>query len=214
MNKSFRFFIVLLMPFCLFSGVTSTSAQKLHTRKLGDTRFTEHFQVSEGNSDVLDGKYELYYKSHLIERGRYKNGVRAGVWNFYNLNNLFEFQYDFTRDLLLNLSGSDIYARNNYTPPLFLGSPLIPYIYILDSLGYPLETFEKNVEGKVVLTLIISTEGEILESFISESLDEATDREVLNTVKNFPDTWRWIPAKRDGIKIESDYKITVYFDLD
>ena len=211
-NSKYKNSICILTVIC-FMCIPYLSAQKVHTRKLQDTRFTEHYQVLDGNHDILDGKYELYYKSHLIESGRYKNGERIGIWNYYNLNRLFEFQYDFTRDVLLKMAGQDIFIRRNFTPPLFLGSPLIPYIHILDSLGYPIETYNNNVEGKVVLTLIISNEGDIVESYISESLDPSTDRDVLNTVRNFPETWKWIPAKRDGVKVESNYNITVFFDL-
>ncbi|MCL2073433.1 MAG: energy transducer TonB [Marinilabiliaceae bacterium] len=212
--EKYRHFICIFTVSCLILINFEVSAQKVYTRKLKDTRFTEHYQVLNNNHNVLDGKYELYYKKHLIEKGRYQNGERAGIWNFFNLNSLFEFQYDFTRDILIKQAGEDFFIRRNYTPPLFLGSPLIPYIYILDSLGYPIETYNNNVEGKVVLTLIISTEGKIIECFISESLDESTDKDVLNVVKTFPDDWKWIPAKKDGVKIESAYNITVFFDLD
>ena len=208
-----RLVVLFISIFCFSLNYTSIEAQKVHTRKLADSRFTEYYQVSAADNAILDGKYELYYKSHLIEKGRFKNGKRAGVWNFYNLDNFFEFQYDFSRDTLLMMTGVEYYKRRNYTPPIFLGSPLIPYIHILDALGYPVEAYEKNVEGKVVLTLIISTSGDIVDSFISVSLDESTDNAVLETVQGFPDTWKWLPAKKDGVKIESAYNITVFFDL-
>jgi hypothetical protein len=212
-NTKNKLRIVFYTAICLFLGISQLQGQKVLTRKLKDTRFTEHYQIMSNSQEVLDGKYELYYKSHLIEKGRYHNGERAGIWNFYNLNNLFEFQYDFSRDVLLKIAGQDIFTKRNFSPPLFLGSPLIPYIHILDSLGYPIETYNNKVEGKVVVTLIISTEGDIVESYISESLDSATDKEVLNSVKSFPESWKWLPARKDGKIVESAYVITVYFDL-
>ena len=213
------FFIKKIGLFCpvlilLFSITLSASGQKMHNRKLSDNRFTEHYRVSENDTSVLDGKYELYYKSHLIEKGQYKNGIRSGTWTFYNLNNFFEFQYDFTRDTLLRISGNKYYDRRKYIPPIFLGSPLIPYIHILKAIGYPSDTYQNKIQGKVILTLIISETGDIVNSFISESLDETTDAVVLNTVQGFPKSWKWLPARREGVKVESNYNITVIFDLD
>jgi hypothetical protein len=192
----------------------SVSAQKLLTRKLADTRFKEYYRVSEKDSAVLEGKYELYYKTHLIEKGQYKNGERSGIWSFYNLNNFLEFQYDFTRDSLLRIGGSKYYDRKKYIPPIFLGSPVIPYIHILRIIGYPSESFENKIKGKVILTLVISERGDIVKSFISESLDDQTDAIVLGTVKSFPSTWKWLPAKKEGKIVTGEYNISVIFDLD
>ena len=206
--------ISLLTVICLIISSFQVYAQKLQIRKWADNRFTEHYQVSESDTTLFEGKYELYYKSHLIEKGQYKNGERSGIWTFYNLDNFFEFQYDFPRDTLLNFAGSEFYNRKNYTPSIFLGSQLIPFIHILNAIGYPSEAYDKRIEGKVILTLIISTSGDIVESFISESLNELMDEIVLDTVKGFPKHWKWIPAKKNGEKIESNYNITVFFDLD
>jgi len=206
--------IFLLVIILVITNITSATAQKPRTRKLADTRFTEHYRVLDTDTSILDGRYELYYKQHLIEKGQYKNGVKSGIWSFYNLNNFFEFQYDFTRDTLLRITGSAHYARKNYTPPIFLGSPLIPYIHILKAINYPSDAYDNNIQGKVVLTLIISSTGDIVDSFISESLNEMMDEVVHSTVKGFPKNWKWLPAKRNGEKIESTYKITVLFDLD
>jgi hypothetical protein len=207
--KKIFFFVVI----CLFFNISTAIAQKIHTKKLLDARFTEHYRVLESDTAIRDGKYELYYKSHLIEKGQYKNGERSGIWFFYNLNNLFEFQYDFTRDSVLKNAASKLYEINNYQPPIFLGSPLIPYIHILKAIGYPSEAYNNNIEGRVILSLIISVNGEILDGFISESLNDLMDEVVISTVAGFPDTWKWLPAKKNGVKIESLYNITVYFDL-
>jgi len=213
-TKNKKQVIYLFMIGLLILNVTSAIAQKPLTRKLTDTRFTEHYRVSETDTAVLDGRYELYYKHHLIEKGQYKNGKKSGIWTFYNLNNFFEFQYDFTRDTLLRITGSAYYARKNYTPPIFLGSPLIPYIHILKAINYPSDAYDNNIQGTVVLTLIISSTGDIVDSYISASLNERMDEVVHSTVKGFPKNWKWLPAKRNGEKIESTYNITVIFDLD
>ena len=199
-------FIIVLSP--------AISAQKLKMRKSMNNLFTEVYQVSNADTSVWNGSYEMYYKTHLIEKGSYSDGEKADIWTFYNLGNLFELQYDFTKDSVLRMAGSDYHAVRNYIPPLFLGSPLVPYLFISSSISYPLEAINSGITGKVVLTLVISDDGEIIDSYISESLNKMMDKVVLDTVENIPDNWEWLPAKRNGAKVESAYNITIYFDLD
>lgn len=183
-------------------------------RKSMDQRFTEYYNVLAADTNKMDGSYQMFYKETLVENGTYSQGYRTGIWTFYNLGGSFEFQYDFDKDSLIRLAGSGIYHRRNERPSLFLGSPLVPYVFISSMVGYPLEAIEKGVKGKVVLTLRISDEGEIMEKFISQGLNPMMDTAVLNAAHKFPETWEWIPAKRGDQKVESFYNITVFFELD
>ena len=203
---------ILLISAIVFTS--TISAQKPKVRKSMNNLFTEHYYVSETDTSVWDGKYELYYKSHLIEKGRYSDGEKAGIWTFYNLSDFFELQYDFTKDSVLRIGGSEYHAIRNYIPPLFLGSPLVPYLYISSNVTYPLEAINKGIEGKVVLSLVISDEGEIIGNYISESLNKMMDNVVLKAIEKLPDNWKWLPAKRNGIRVESFYNITIHFDLE
>lgn len=207
-SKLLRYAVLLLLNFVFF-GV---AGQKV--RNSMDQRFTEHYHVLSGDTSIMNGEYKLYYKTTLIEKGGYNKGKRCGIWTFFNLGGNFEFQYDFDRDSLLNIAGSDYYKLRNERPCLFLGSPLVPYVYISSMVGYPLDAIEKGIKGKVVLTLRISETGEILDRFISHGLNDMMDSTVLKAARNFPENWEWIPAKRMGENIESLYNITVFFDLD
>lgn len=183
-------------------------------RKSMDHRFTEYYQVWGRDTSKMDGPYQMFYKETLVETGSYSQGRKTGLWTFYNLGGSFEFQYDFDTDSLIRLAGSDIYHRRNERPSLFLGSPLVPYVFISTEVGYPNEAIEKGIKGKVVLTLRISEEGEIIERFISHGLNSMMDTAVLNAAWKFPDNWEWIPAKKGARKVESFYNITVFFELD
>ena len=198
--------VLIMLPLLPLKG------QKV--RNSMDCRFTEYYNVLATDTSKMDGAYQMFYKETLVEKGTYSLGRRTGIWTFYNLGGSFEFQYDFDTDSLMRLAGSDIYHRRNERPSLFLGSPLVPYVFISSMVGYPLEAIEKGVKGKVVLTLRISEEGKILERFISQGLNSMMDTAVLNAAWKFPETWEWIPAKRGNQKVESLYNITVFFDLD
>jgi TonB family protein len=198
---------ILLLNFLL----TNVSGQRV--RKSMDQRFVEHYSVLAADTTQMHGQYMMYYKDLLIEKGSYRYGKRSGKWTFFNLGGDFEFQYDFDSNTLLRIAGSDFYKLRNERPSLFLGSPLVPYVYISSMVGYPLEAIEKGIKGQVVLTLKISDKGEILDRYISHSLNEMMDSAVLKAAMNFPEKWEWIPAKRMGVNVESLYNITVFFDL-
>lgn len=202
------FFIIFFLNMVFVGG----SAQKV--RNTMNNRFTEHYEVMASDTNKLDGDYALYYKTTLVESGIYFKGERKGIWTFYNLGGDFEFEYDFDRDSLLRFTRSEYYKLRNDHPTLFLGSPLIPYVYISSMVGYPDEAFVKGIQGKVVLTLRISDEGKILDRYISQSLNGIMDSAVLKAAWSFPDTWEWLPAKRMGENVESYYNITVFFDID
>lgn len=203
--------VVYIIVFILVNlFVNNIQGQKV--RDSYDKRFKEYYNVLPSDSTIFDGEYKLFYKSTLIEKGAYKNGKRSGIWFFYNLGGSFEFEYDFDNDSLLNIAGLEFYKRRNQLPSLYLGSPLVPYVFISSKVGYPKEAYDKGIVGKVVLTLKISEEGEIVDRYISESLNEIMDSAVLKAAWNFPESWEWIPAKYDGVKVKSLYNITVFFD--
>lgn len=208
---SFRIFR-LIVGLVIILITNDLLAQRI--RKSMDDRFTEHYHVLKSDTTKKDGEYKLFYKSTLVEKGCFKKGVRSGVWTFFNLGGNFEFQYDFDSDSIIQIAGADFYSRRNERPSLFLGSPLVPYVFISNKVGYPLEAIEKGIKGKVVLTLKISETGQIIDRYISQGLNNMMDTAVIKAAWSFPENWEWIPAKRGGEPIESLYNITVYFELD
>ncbi len=179
-----------------------------------DGRFNENYEVLKSDTAIKNGSYKLFYKNTLVEEGKYRNGIRSGIWTFFNLGGNFEFQYDFDKDSLLKLAGEDYYQLRSEMPCLYKGTPLIPYVYLSKLVGYPPEAYEKGIEGRVVLTLRISEKGEILDRYISKGLNIILDSAVLDAATRLPEKWEWIPAKKNGEKVESLYNITIIFDID
>ena len=65
--------------------------------------------------------------------------------------------------------------------------------------------------GKVDVSFIVETNGEITNEKVESSLDEASDKEALRVIKLSP---KWKPALQDGIKVRSAYKIGINFMSD
>ena len=65
--------------------------------------------------------------------------------------------------------------------------------------------------GKVDVSFIVETNGEITNEKVESSLDEASDKEALRVIKLSP---KWKPALQDGIKVRSAYQIGINFMSD
>jgi TonB family protein len=98
------------------------------------------------------------------------------------------------------------------TPCLFLGSPLIPYLYIVNKMHYPEKARVKKLGGRVILALKINRKGELWSMYLYKKLDPVLDSEVMRVARSFPDNWQWLPATRNGTKIDGEYLISIEFD--
>jgi hypothetical protein len=68
-----------------------------------------------------------------------------------------------------------------------------------------------NNDGRVQLSFIVETNGEITNEKVESSLDEASDKEALRVIKLSP---KWAPAIQNGTKIRSAYQIGINFMSD
>ena len=81
---------------------------------------------------------------------------------------------------------------------------------IQENLKYPEIARKAGIEGKVVLQLLISEEGKVLESKITESLgDNGCDKAAIEALRRI----EWKPAIKDGKPIETRISIPVIFKL-
>lgn len=203
-------FLVILMT---LSMIPEISAKK-KTSVLMNGQLIEHFYVSKIDTSLKHGAYQLFYKTHLIESGQFLNGQRVGVWTYCNLGNVLEFKYDFDQDSLIMVAGGEQQRMLAETSPcMFLGSSLVPYAHISTLVGYPAKAYEKGLEGKVDLFLVISPEGQILNRYTGSNDPRLLATPVLKASYSFPDDWQWIPERHNNQKQESIYKITILFEL-
>ena len=205
--KNYLIYIVLGV---LLWSMGNVAAQNLKFIKK-DVVFRYEYETLRTDTAVRNGYYRMFYKDKILERGQYLKGDRVGLWRFYNLQGIFEFEFDYaTRSVTRMSDNIDVTVE---TPCLYLGSPFIPYHY-LRNIEYPQEAYEQKLKGKVVLTLKITKEGKLESYYLSEKLHPVLDAEVLKVVAKFPPQWEWVPATRMGQLVESEYVVTIYFDGD
>ena len=201
---------VFIISFCLVFCLLATAQNDLVTINRPVGLFLHSYQALASDTSVKHGGYELLYKDKTLERGNYRQNARVGVWHFYNLKNALEFTYDY------NNGQVDKYVRPSDgvydTPCFYLGSPLIPYLFMLSKLHYPAGEMENSSNQEVVLALRISREGTMTGVRLLKSARAGFDESVMKAASSIPIHWQWLPARKDGVAVESDYLIKIIFE--
>lgn len=202
-----QFFLLFL--FCVLFG---SHAQRNQLTLIKTNRnFKQEYQVLKADTAIKHGSYKHFYKNRIIESGYYKNNEQVGLWRYYNLKGIFEYEYDFSKNKVTRLSGHRDPAQG--TPCLFKGSPLIPYLFIVENVRYPSEAVDLDLSGKVVLGLKINKKGQVWALYLVEKFHKSFDMEVMRVAHNFPSDWEWLSATRFDEPVDSEYLITIEFEL-
>lgn len=102
------------------------------------------------------------------------------------------------------------------TPPLFKGKDANTFTpWVNDRLCYPASASAKGLDGKVVLSFSIDTDGKLTDIKVLQGADRALNAEAIRVVRKSP---KWTPGKIDGKPVKVTYTFPVYFstgrDLD
>ncbi len=202
--------VILLLVICIsFNGYT----QELKKKKKTSQYFKEIFYIDKANK-LKSGDYiklNLHSKDTL-EKGKYLNGEKIGIWNYYSKNNELYLTYNHEKDSIVSISDEYIkiekffvLKEGNYelleieTPPIFLGSPeVLKYFFYSAKLSE--KFFKKPNPRSSIFSIEINKNGEsklIVEQNIENTIDESL-------IKRFNEkAFKWTPAKSQGKNINS-----------
>lgn len=82
--------------------------------------------------------------------------------------------------------------------------------HLAKNVKYPAEAHAKGIQGKVVVEVIINTEGKATNAKIIHSVDPSLDAEALRVTTTIPD---WTPGIKDGKPVNVKYAIPIIFRL-
>lgn len=94
--------------------------------------------------------------------------------------------------------------------PNFPGGNVKLMEYIGSHLQYPKVAQDKGIQGRVIVSFVVNTDGSISDAEIVRSLDPSCDEEVLRLVNSMP---RWIPGKTDGKNVRVQYTMPLMFKM-
>ena len=80
--------------------------------------------------------------------------------------------------------------------------------YMTQNVQYPEAAMQAGVQGRVVVSFIVETDGSITDCHVSQSLSPSCDAEALRVVKAMP---RWIPGMDKGKPIRVMFNLPVSF---
>ena len=95
--------------------------------------------------------------------------------------------------------------------PQFPGGVAAMMPYIARNLRYPKEAEQKGLQGRVITTFVVETDGSISNAHVVKPIDPALDAEALRVVNAMP---KWEPGKQGGQPMRVKYTIPVTFRLD
>ena len=82
--------------------------------------------------------------------------------------------------------------------------------HLSKNIRYPAEAHTNNIQGRVVVSVIINTEGKATNAKIVQSVAPSLDAEALRVTGTMPD---WTPGTKDGKPVNVKYTFPVVFRL-
>lgn len=94
--------------------------------------------------------------------------------------------------------------------PSFPGGSDALMEWLNNNVKYPVQAQENGVQGRVIVSFVVETDGRIGEAEVARSVDPYLDREALRVVKSMP---RWIPGRQNGECVRVRYNVPIAFRL-
>lgn len=158
--------------------------------------------------------------------GMLDKGEKTGVWEYYAYtrdgSQVITQKYDHTAKKLVffrpfddvpyavrNAAGD--WTRQRVTHPIFyIGSDaaLAPY---MSKLNYPASAQTKNVQGRVLVSIVVDTLGHAIDQQVVLGIGSGCDEEALRVARSIPD--QWIPARVGSHAVVSKYELPFTFRL-
>ena len=94
--------------------------------------------------------------------------------------------------------------------PEFPGGQAALLEWIADNIVYPPVAEQNGIQGRVVCTFIVETDGSVSDVQVVRSIDPSLDAEAIRVLSNMP---RWNPGKQNGEAVRVKYTVPVTFKL-
>jgi len=178
---------LVLFLIIISSVVSGQEVLKQVIKKSKDKRIMESYYVTK-KKKIKTGSYTKQLKDLVIEKGRYENKLKVGIWEYYNSHNMLELKYDFTNDSLIFLSENrQIELKYNL---LYLGSTAEQRYVIASNVRYPIQAQLKRLSGKVIVLVDYDTESDMFQYQVVKSVDPILDSEAIRVSKVIPKVWK------------------------
>lgn len=83
--------------------------------------------------------------------------------------------------------------------------------FIAHNMRYPIESKQNGIEGRILCSFIVGTDGAISNIEVVDGLDAALDREAIRVLGIMP---KWIPGENGGEKVNVKCLLPIDFTID
>jgi protein TonB len=160
------------------------------------------------------------------ESGVLENKQKVGVWEYYGYTaskrQVIVMRYDHTAKKLLEyrpieetnynteVSPGTWTRRRVDQPPLYIGGDAALAAYT-SKVNYPQAAQDQNLQGRVLIGIIVDTLGRASGHHIVQPLGGGCDEEALRVSQKIPD--QWIPARVGSRAVPVEYELPFTFRL-
>ena len=82
--------------------------------------------------------------------------------------------------------------------------------FLAKNIRYPAEARDKNVQGRVIISFIVETDGTLTNFKVARSVGSGTDEEAIRVLAMSP---KWSPGLQNGHKVRVTYSVPISFTL-
>jgi protein TonB len=95
-------------------------------------------------------------------------------------------------------------------PPQYPGGEAALLKFVNENIKYPEEAISNNIEGRVTLRFVVSTDGSVRRIEIMKGVDPLLNQEAVRVISLLP---RWKPGKNNGTPAAVWFSVPVNFTL-
>ena len=146
----------------------------------------------------------------------YAVGFDAGAFSGGNVHKKTALMSTYSETIIIHEEEMESQSKDDYihasveVMPQFPGGDAAVLKYINDNMVYPEEAQENGIQGNVMLSFYIETDGSISEITVVRGIDPLLDTEAIRIIKSMP---KWTPGMQDGKPVRVKYSIPVRFKL-
>ena len=94
--------------------------------------------------------------------------------------------------------------------PEYPGGQAALFEYLQKNVKYPADAEKKKVEGRVLVTFVVNTDGSITDIEVVRKTFPSLDAEAVRVISGMP---RWKPGEQKGKKVRVKYTVPLSFRL-
>lgn len=180
---------------------------------LEDRTLVKNYYDSLGNPLVKEGSGFVKEQISLndSEEGNYKDGLRDGTWKGTFLKGKYHFEELYQRGKLKRGTSTDSIGKElSYSEktvqPAFPGGMTELYNYIKKNYQLPSEAKKQKVNGTIVISFVIDTNGKPSDAKIVKDLGYGTGQEAISMIYKHP---HWVPGTMRGVPVRVSYSLPI-----